>query len=32
MAQNKKIEANIIKRQWEIATEKSDVKFTRLFF
>jgi len=32
MAQNKKIEANIIKRQWEIATEKSDVKFTKLFF
>ncbi len=32
MAQNKKIEANIIRRQWEIATKKTDVKFTRLFF
>ncbi|MFN2439741.1 MAG: hypothetical protein ABR503_11120 [Chitinophagaceae bacterium] len=30
--QNKKIEANIIRRQLEIATEKSDVKLTRLFF
>ena len=32
VSQNKKIEANIIKRQWDIATEKSDVKFTKLFF
>jgi len=30
-AQNKKIEANIIKKQLEIATEKTDVKFTKLF-
>jgi hypothetical protein len=32
MAQNKKIEANIIRRQWEIATKKTDVKFSGLFF